>query len=349
MQRRKMAALGLLILGGCAFLGGDDNNEPGGPLGGALAVEGTLVDFQTGQAVDSGGTLTSSGLIPERSVISAGAAFSLKDIPENSTFQLLVSAPPTYRATLSPSITVVSDSLRDVKLPVVSEASFGQLISGFGVTATATRGVLLAQVVDDTGAPRAGVSRTAFQLAGDLNLAGPYFLGADLTPTPAATATSASGWVVYFEVKPGLAALTQAATATVTLTMPDALINPGAVTIAKVQLTNGVIPMLTNVSFSGQVQPIFAARGCIACHSGNKPGNDLGNLSLNEGTPKLYRELTQEVLTRVRPGMPELSLLLTMPSREVPADRHPNVTFASAADPDFQKIYVWIKEGAKNN
>ena len=52
---------------------------------------------------------------------------------------------------------------------------------------------------------------------------------------------------------------------------------------------------------------------------------------------------------RVVAGMPEKSLVLTMPSREDPPDRHPNVTFNSPNDPDYQKLFVWIKEGAKLN
>ncbi len=44
-----------------------------------------------------------------------------------------------------------------------------------------------------------------------------------------------------------------------------------------------------------------------------------------------------------------MSKLLTMPSFEQPADRHPNVTFASATDRDYQLILAWIKEGAKDN
>jgi hypothetical protein len=46
---------------------------------------------------------------------------------------------------------------------------------------------------------------------------------------------------------------------------------------------------------------------------------------------------------------PETSLLLTMPSREDPPDRHPNVTFTSTLDRDYQLIRVWIAEGARQN
>jgi hypothetical protein len=51
----------------------------------------------------------------------------------------------------------------------------------------------------------------------------------------------------------------------------------------------------------------------------------------------------------VRVAAPETSLVLTMPSREDPPDAHPNVTFTSALDPDYLKLLVWIREGAKQN
>lgn len=108
-------------------------------------------------------------------------------------------------------------------------------------------------------------------------------------------------------------------------------------------------PLPSNVSFATQIMPIFDARGCVACHSGNGPGKDLGGLQLDGGTPKVYSELTHENPLRVQKAMPEQSLVLTMPSAENPPDAHPVVTFMNAEDPDYLKLLVWIREGAKNN
>ena len=110
----------------------------------------------------------------------------------------------------------------------------------------------------------------------------------------------------------------------------------------------------TNVSFKNQIIPIFGAltdggRGCVACHSGNGEGRDRGGLTLNGGAKPLYDELKIEDPLRINLAMPEKSELLTLPSRESPPDRHPNVTFTSARDPDYLKILVWIREGAKEN
>ena len=108
-------------------------------------------------------------------------------------------------------------------------------------------------------------------------------------------------------------------------------------------------PLPTNVSFATQVVPIFNSRGCVACHSGNGPGKDLGGLQLDGGDPKIYSELRTENPLRVQLAMPEKSLLLTMPSAEQPPDNHPVVAFTTPEDPDYLKLLVWIREGAKDN
>jgi hypothetical protein len=105
----------------------------------------------------------------------------------------------------------------------------------------------------------------------------------------------------------------------------------------------------TNVSFATQIVPTFESRGCVACHSGNGPGKDLGGLQLDGGTPKIYSELTTENPLRVQRAAPEKSLVLTMPSAENPPDAHPVVAFTGPEDPDYVKLLVWIREGAKNN
>ena len=105
----------------------------------------------------------------------------------------------------------------------------------------------------------------------------------------------------------------------------------------------------SNVSFATQIMPIFDARGCVACHSGNGPGKDLGGLQLDGGIPKVYSELVVENPLRVQRATPEKSLVLTMPSAENPPDSHPNITFTGPEDADYLKLLVWIREGAKNN
>jgi hypothetical protein len=277
-----------------------------------------------------------------------GATFTIQGVPDNSTFQILAAAPPSHRATFGPSVDVLLDDVTGVDAPAVSEAFLGNLATAFGVTPSAGTGVLIAQLVDGAGAPRAGIDGGEFALAGGVN--GPHFLDANLMPAPAANASSTSGWVVFFEVPAGVVTVAQPASATVTLDMPGSPINASVVTLARIKVTDGPPPALpTSVSLAAQIMPIFTQRGCVACHSGGGIGKELGQLKLDGPSSQVYSELVTEDPTRVVLGTPEASLVLTMPSRESPADRHPNVTFASASDPDYVKILVWIREGAKNN
>jgi hypothetical protein len=343
------AALSAAALAACLFDGSDGAGGDEGPLGGALDVTGTVVDFRSDAAVSEGLALETSGLAAATTLAIDGAAFKLAGVPERSAFQLLASA-TGYRPTFSSTLVVEEDDLSEVKLQVVPNDFVAALAASFAVTLDPARGILLARTVDAAGAPRANVAAANFQLtsSGGGGIA-PKFLTDQMAAAPAALATTASGWVVFFNVAPGVASLSPAVAATLTLDMAVSPINAGAVTLAQILVTDGAPPKLSNVSFAQQVVPIFAARGCVNCHSGGGTGKDLGGLTLTGAASKIYKELVEEDPTRVRPGMPEMSLLITMPSREAPADRHPNVTFTSAADLDFQKLYVWIREGAKEN
>jgi hypothetical protein len=341
----------LFLTSALAACGGDGGGGDDGPIGGSLRVEGEVVDFSTGAAVTGSASITTSGLSPSPMITSQGATFTIDEIPENSTFHILASVPPTHRATFSPAVTVETADRDGVQVYAVSEAFLTSLSTAFGVTPTAGRGVLFARIVDDAGAPRAGLDAAA-TLAPDGGPAidGPYYLDAQSMPDAGATMTSASGWVIYFEVAPGVAGMAPEATADVTVDMPISPINAGAVTIADVGVRDGATMIPTNVSFSQQVFPIFDRRGCVACHSGNGPGRDLGDLTLDGSTNLVYRELVEEFPTRRVDGSnPSASRVLTMPLLENPPDNHPNVTWTSPFDPDYQLILGWILEGYTEN
>jgi hypothetical protein len=336
---------GLLVACGGGVSDGDDD---GGPIGGALTVTGRVVDFETGDAITSAASVTTSGLSPAPTVTATGAEFTITNIPENSAFQVLAGAPPTHRATFSASIILTDADVDGVDAPAVSETYLADLATAFGVTPTAAKGVLFVKLVDQAGAGQANVPAGQIIVGG--GAIGPKFLGADLAPQPNATQSSASGYAVFFEVPTGVVSLTAAAQPTVTLEMATSPINAGVVTLADAQVTQGAPQLPTNISFSQQIVPIFTSRGCIACHTGGGIGMELGGLKLDGGDASIYRELVEEKPgTRVNTATPEASWVLRLPSREDPPDRHPNVTFASDQDPDYVKLLVWIREGAKQN
>lgn len=334
----------------CVF----SSEDPGDvePLGGSRTVQGNVVDFETNQPVTGSASIATSGLLPEPMITTEGAVFTITGVPENSAFQIKASA-PGHRDTFSSAVIVGTTDVREVAASVVSDTFLAGLATGFGVTMTAGRGVLLARVVNDQGQPKAGVAASNFVLGG-ASVSGPKFLGDNKQPLPTAISTSASGWVVFFEVAPGVVSLTPATTATATLDMPISPIAAGTVTIVQIKATDGALVLPKNVSFANQILPIFrlvseGGRGCVACHSGGGIGKDLGGLMLDAGANLAYKELTVEDPLRVQRLAPEKSELLTYPSREDPPDRHPNATFTSPLDPDYLKILVWIREGAQDN
>jgi hypothetical protein len=350
MRHSSLLAASLLLVVGCGSdSGGDDDVSP--PLGGARTVRGSVVDFVTGMPVEGATSVSVSGLQPAPRITVQGATYEIADVPENSTFHILAASPPAHRATFSPAVVVERADVNDVKSYAVSEAVLSDLAMAFGVQPAAGRGVLLAQVTGMDGQPRAGVAGTSLVVQGGAKVVGPYFLDDQREPAPQLTATSASGWAVWFEIEPGLTSMAPAAGSGLTVDMPVSPVAAGAVTIVSVVVIDGAPPGPQNVSFANDVFPIFEQRGCVACHSGNGIGRDLGNLTLDGSTNLVYKELIEEprAVLRVNVASPEASLVLTMPSREDPADSHPNVTFASAADPDYLILLAWIKEGAKEN
>jgi hypothetical protein len=336
-----IACLGAL---GCASHTSDGS-------GTGLEVLGQVVDFQSGQPVSGSIGVSIQGLAPQPTITISPPAFVLDGVTPNSVFYALATA-DGHRASFSAAIVVQDADVDGIDVRVVGEPYLAQLASAFGVTPTAANGVLFAQLVDDQGAGRAGVPASA--LAPIAGARGPYFLDGSLNAAPGATVTSGSGWVVYFEVAPGDVGLLGATGGTYTIDMPTSPIAPAAVTVATVRATPGAQTLPSNVSFQRDVVPIFAARGCQACHSGNGPGKDLANLTLDGSDNLVYRELmdpatTSTVFPRVDRSVPEKSLVLTMPSAESPPDAHPNVTFTGPTDKDYLTILVWIREGATQN
>jgi hypothetical protein len=337
----------LVVLASCTSSPGSGNQPP--PLGGALTIQGQVLDFQTNQPI---------GVMPDIEVTGANAAqvsvdnadFTIKDVPDNSSFQILATASPTYAPTYSPAIYVTTSDVTGAKAYAVSASYLGQLESGFGISALSSNGIVLMQLVDSSGAAKSGVAGSNIVLAGSTGASGPHFLDASLAPSTA-TSSSASGWAVFFNVPAGAVALGQAANATVTLSMTESPVAAGTVTITTVTVTSGAPPPPPmNVSFSAQVVPIFDARGCTACHSGNKIGANLGDLALDGGANHIYSQLTNPQHPMiVQTANPSKSLVLTMPSYENPPDAHPNVTFTGPQDPDYMKILAWITAGAQNN
>jgi hypothetical protein len=339
----------------CGDDGGDGN--PGGGDGGvdeipSLSASGSIVDFSTGDALTGGATVSADGLVPAPTISVTGSNFEITGIPPFSNFHLLAGSPPDYRSTYSTVVLVEDTNRTGLVVEALSEDFIDSLYSTFGVTEANGTSLVVAKLVDDQGAPVADVEAAAFELPATTD--GPYFLDADKAPDALLTKSSSSGYVVVFNVEPGLASFSAAEAADLTMLMADSPVANRAATLAVIEVTDGALVIPTGVSFSADITPLFEERGCTICHSGSGPGKDLGGLHLNGESNKMYKELVEEVSAkhakvRVDIGIPADSLMLTFPSKEDPPDIHPNVTFLSSSDPDYLLMLGWITEGALNN
>jgi hypothetical protein len=338
MLARSMVSAAIVFTG-CSF--STDSVPDGSPVG----VTGQVVDFQSGNAVDAVTDITISGLAPLPKVSHDGATFTLDNVTANSVFGMLV-AVPAHHSTLS-QVVVTSSAVDGIKVPSVSDAFLASLATGFGATPSSSRGIVLLHLVDASGKAVSGVAGSNFTIAGTN---GPHFLDPNMMAAATAMASSTSGWVVFFDVPPGLVGISQGLNVTVTIDAPSLTAAANVVTIAEGKVTAGAPVLPSNVLFASQIAPIFTMRGCIACHSGGGIGKDQAGLNLGGGANQIYKELVEERPNiRVNLAMPEKSLVLTMPSAEVPPDPHPNVTFTGPRDPDYLKLLVWIREGARQN
>lgn len=355
---RAIAAAALALLG-CGGDGSETASDAttgagaGGPVGSTLTMSGTVIDFETEQAIASSATVTVSGLSPAPSISVTGPSFEIRGIAPHSVFHVLSGAPPTHRSTYNVASEVLYADVTGVSAAVVAETYLTALEAMIQAPPPGT-GMVIARAVDGAHAPRAGVAASAILVNGAPPSPAPLVLDVGKAPDPMASATSASGYLVYAGVPEGLVSFTAASGSNVTVVASQSPVAATAVTLVELVVSDGAQTVPTNVSFSTQVVPIFTKRGCINCHSGNDIGADLGDLALNGSANKIHGELTQEISpthakTRVDLQAPESSLLLRMPSFEAPPDAHPNVTFASPADADYLVLLGWIREGALQN
>jgi hypothetical protein len=334
--------------------GGTTTGGGGGPVVPMISVSGDVVDF-TSQMPLQAAQVTAAGVTPVPQVAMMGGQFLLTNVQPFSVFYLTASNAPDYLYTNEAALKVDGSDVTGVVAAAVKATDMTALSMAFKAQTTSANGTLLVQVLDASGKPQANVPAGTLMLQGITTAKGPFFLDANRKAAPMLTATSASGWAVWFDVPSGPVSLT----ATVGANKIDgapAQVAPGVATLGAVvvQANTMAPPTPKNVSFATQVVPIFAKRGCVNCHSGNGPGRDIAGLTLDASVVVDYKNVAVNVsdqydTTRVNLKDPAKSLILTMPSYENPPDPHPTVVFPSNADPDYQTILVWITEGAKNN
>jgi hypothetical protein len=117
-------------------------------------------------------------------------------------------------------------------------------------------------------------------------------------------------------------------------------------------------PPVEDVDFLADIYPLFQTydavnypygRGCTACHGGDTPS---GGLDLSTGADNAYLQMIQEQLYDL--NYPERSSILRNPycgpdkclADEYP-ETHSTEVFLTTDDPDYQKILLWVTQGAQ--
>lgn len=345
--RRVCLALLLALAGltGIASCSGSGSKDPKP----TVHLSGIVADWRSGDPI-ANALVETIGISPVQTALTVSdGSFDLAAIPING-FVLLSVAAVGHVQTISPAVLVGEDNLEDVVAEALSSADATAFESGYNVTTSAGRGVILGRAEGPAGAGIAGVATLEISPA-SVSFDGPYFLGPGAVPA-VGSETSADGGFVYFNVSSGDVGVQASAAdlvfepqATVVIADYWSLVNfvgdgPGV----------GGSPTPTPAgtpgpqSFAADIVPIFTARGCTGsgCH---RPPTNGGGLRLNQSAAQIY----PAVAARCNTADPPNSLLLLKPLFEAAPNHTGGNIFLTNADPDYQKILRWITDGAPEN
>lgn len=365
--RRCCQSVVLVVLAGC----GADNQEtpaacpPGSAASAALlasepslpgyAVSGVVEDYETRAALTAPTKLATQGLAAGRQAETDGCGpYALVGIPEGSVFFVRATATDdAYLATTNPAVWA-REERGIANLSVVSRAYRDRqyATADLGIALRST--MVIVELEDDRGAGLAGLPHDGLALLNAQNRRvglGPYNMSETgiLPRDPAAQATVADALgrvrVAFLNAPAGVHRLVVAATregrfdrtATAVVAPEDgvalAKVVLAPVTVGRPAFAEDIYPMLQRV--------IFGGLGCASCHT---TGGTADELVLDVEVVTVHERLLRRQGV-VQPATPEESLLLTRPLFEDPPD-HPNATWLTDLDPNYQRILAWIRSGA---
>jgi len=217
-MRILVVLFGVLLSFGCSHKVPGDSNPPGSGDGSgdgsgtgnganvpfapsALEVKGQVVDFLTQQPLTGAMTMATAALVPAPNVSVNAPDFTIEGVPPYSSFFLIAGSPPDHRLTYNPPTDVVADNLADVTAYSVADSYLTTVRNAAATQPKAGTATVFVHAVDGSGKALAGVPGAAITLGGAAGA--PVYLDATLLPQANATATSASGWLVYFDVPAG--------------------------------------------------------------------------------------------------------------------------------------------------
>lgn len=345
-RRVGVLALGLLFIACC--IAACQEADPLKPKP-SVRLEGIAADWRSGAPLP-GAVIETVGVSPvQMATAGSDGSFTLVSVPING-FVLLTVVAADHVPSVSSAILVGEDPLEGVIAQAVSDADVALFESGFAVTSTAGRGVVLGRAQTLAGAGISAVAAiSVLSSAGAFE--GPYFIAADGSPAPGALETTADGGFLFFNVIAG--DLSVAATASNLVFESQATVvmanSWSIVTLPGDGPGVGGSPTPTPgppgpQSFADDIVPIFTSRGCTGsgCH---RPPTNGGGLRLNQSAGQIYAA----VLSRCNTANPPNSLLLTKPLFEAAPNHIGGNVFLTTNDPDYQRMLRWITDGAPNN
>jgi hypothetical protein len=326
-----------LVLSACVVDVGHAPAEPDEQV----QFAGRTIDYFT-KAPVSQVRFETMGLAPEQTDASDVAAAYTLDVPVGSAFFARTDATATHR----PTVTDIQSDTADVLL--VSRADVSRQHTTAGVTVVADTTAVFVELATFDGSSLVDFPRTNLSIidptsqrvvAGSPLVVGP--LG-DVDPT-LQTANGPVTRFVFLNVESGVFGLrVTCPTCQPALESESTLISSAGATVLHVQF--GGVQGPPPDSFA-TIYPLFGtgAKGGLGCANCHHAGTTAP--ALFDGTPDQVRAKLLE-LSLVDVAAPDSSPLLTKPLYETPAD-HPNATFLSASDPNYQAIRAWIAAGAK--
>lgn len=334
-----LRALASITLTGC-LVGEPAADGPDPTQGQSVQLTGRTVDYFTGLPIGELGFET-LGLAPELTAASNATGAYTLEIPVASSFFVRTAATDNLRPTVSD---VARTATADVT--VVSRADVVRQHATAGVEVLPNTTAVFVEIAASDGGPLQSLPRTSLSVvdpgSGQTIAAAPFIVGATGDVDPALEVASGQrARFVFLNVAVGAFALVVTCTTCQPVAQSDyPLVSSAGVTV--LHATLGGIQGPPPGSFA-LIYPRFqhgadGGLGCANCHTNNGP------------SPRFDAQPDEVRNTLITGGYldvaaPDRSRLLMRPLYETPAD-HPNATFLSTSDPDYQAIRGWIAAGA---
>lgn len=200
-----------------------------------VAVSGTVKDYFSKAAIDSV-ELSLDGHSSVNPIAAPNGQFDLSLSISTGELVTIVATREGYRPTRNPGFTAGSNTT--VSLHAVSEADIARQYVAVAATPTPGTGVVIAELVDESGTPREGIPVSDILLVdtqGPVGV-GPFVFGSsgDIEPQSTLNETTAIGGqsrIAFLEVPPGEYSLTIQTTTGVAVLAEPANVDPDGATL----------------------------------------------------------------------------------------------------------------------